>query len=76
MRFVEDLKYMDKDNMSKYLYRFSVRADLIYDIESNSEEEARKFLVKEGGLSITRDDILVEESDYEDAELVEERKLP
>ena len=53
-------------------FTFSVQASLMYDIEAKTEEEARKLLVKEGGLSILADDTIVEKSDYEMAELVDE----
>ena len=53
-------------------FTFSVPASLMYDIEAETEEEARKLLVQEGGLSILADDTIVEKSDYEMAELVDE----
>ena len=53
-------------------FTFSVPASLMYDIDAETEEEARKLLVKEGGLSILADDTLVDKSDYEMAELVDE----
>ena len=53
-------------------FTFSVQASLMYDIEAKTEEEARKLLVKEGGLSILADDTIVEKSDYEMAECVDE----
>ena len=53
-------------------FRFSVSASFIYNIEAKTEEEARKLLVKEGGLSILADDTLVDTHDYEIAELVDE----
>ena len=53
-------------------FTFNVPASLIYKIEAKTEEEARKLLVKEGGLSILADDTLVDKSDYEMAELVDE----
>ena len=53
-------------------FTFSVPASLMYDIEAETEEEARKLLVQEGGLSILADDTLVDTSDYEMAELVDE----
>ena len=42
------------------------------DIEAKTEEEARKLLVKEGGLSILADDTLVDTHDYEMAECIDE----
>ena len=53
-------------------FTFSVSASFIYNIEAKTEEEARKLLVKEGGLSILADDTLVDTHDYEKAELVDE----
>ena len=61
----------EKGNKMK-TFTFSVPASLMYDIEAETEEEARKLLVKEGGLSILADDTLVDKSDYEMAELVDE----
>jgi len=48
-------------------YKFSVPASLEYTVEANTEEEAHQKLVKEGGLSIERDAIIVDVSDYESA---------
>ena len=53
-------------------FRFIVPASFVYSIEAKTEEEARKLLVKEGGLSILADDTLVDTHDYEMAELVDE----
>ena len=53
-------------------FTFSVPASLMYDIEAETEEEARKLLVQEGGLSILADDTLVDIHDYKRAELVDE----
>ena len=53
-------------------FTFSVQASLMYDIEAKTEEEARKLLVKEGGLSILSDDTLVDTHDYEMAECIDE----
>ena len=53
-------------------FTFSVPASLMYDIEAETEEEARKLLVQEGGLSILADDTIVDVDDYEMAELVDE----
>ena len=41
-------------------------------IEAKTEEEARKLLVQEGGLSILADDTLVDTHDYEMAECIDE----
>ena len=61
----------EKGNNMK-TFTFNVPASLIYKIEAKTEEEARKLLVKEGGLSILADDTLVDTHDYEKAELVDE----
>ena len=53
-------------------FTFRVQASLMYDIEAKTEEEARKLLVKEGGLSILADDTLVDVHDYKRAECVDE----
>ena len=53
-------------------FRFGVSAVLTYTVEAKTEEEARKLLVKEGGLSILADDTLVDIHDYKRAELVDE----
>ena len=53
-------------------FTFSVQASLMYDIEAKTEEEARKLLVKEGGLSILADDTLVDVHVYKRAECVDE----
>ena len=53
-------------------FTFSVSASFIYNIEAKTEEEARKLLVQEGGLSILADDTLVDVHDYKRAELVDE----
>ena len=39
---------------------------------ADTKEEAHKLLIQEGGLSILADDTIVEKSDYEMAELVDE----
>ena len=53
-------------------FTFSVPASLIYKIEAKTEEEAHKLLIQEGGLSTLADDTIVEKSDYEMAECVDE----
>ena len=53
-------------------FTFNVPASLIYKIEAKTEEEAHKLLIQEGGLSILADDTIVEKSDYEMAECVDE----
>ena len=64
------LEERERKNMKTFT--FSVPASFIYNIEAKTEEEARKLLVQEGGLSILADDTLVDTHDYEMAELVDE----
>ena len=61
----------EKGNNMK-TFTFSVPASLIYKIEAETELKALKLLVEEGGLSILADDTIVEKSDYEMAECVDE----
>ena len=58
------------NNMKEF--KFGVSAVLTYTVEAKTEEEARKLLVKEGGLSILADDTLVDKMDYEMADLYDE----
>ena len=53
-------------------FTFSVPASLIYNIEAETELKALKLLVEEGGLSILADDTILDESNYEMAELIDE----
>ena len=53
-------------------FTFNVPASLIYKIEAKTEEEAHKLLIQEGGLSILADDTILDKSNYEMAELIDE----
>ena len=53
-------------------FTFSVPASLIYKIEAETELKALKLLVEEGGLSILADDTILDKSNYEMAELIDE----
>jgi hypothetical protein len=44
---------------------------MVYDIEAQSEEEAREILQKNGGHDI-KGEVLIEDMDYLDAYLVED----
>jgi len=50
-------------------YTFYVKCGYVYDIEANSEEEARKILVRDGGSEITGT-LCLEEEDYKNADLI------
>ena len=53
-------------------FTFSVPASLIYKIEAETELKALKLLVEEGGLRILADDTILDKSNYEMAELIDE----
>ena len=53
-------------------YLFSVPATLEYTVEADTEEQAHRKLIKEGGVTITYHDLLVERSDYESATCIDE----
>ena len=53
-------------------FTFSVPASLIYKIEAETELKALKLLVEKAGETSERGEILVDKSDYEMAELVDE----
>ena len=53
-------------------FTFNVPALLIYKIEAETELKALKLLVEEGGLSILADDTILDKSNYEMAELIDE----
>ena len=55
-------------------YIFSVPATLEYTVEADTEEQAHRKLIKEGGVTITYDDVLVKRNDYESATCIDERK--
>ena len=57
-------------------YTFSVSAELVYEIEADTQKEAEKILVEQGGYEITYDDLYVEEKDYKEANLISKEKLP
>jgi len=59
---------MTKESLETYT--FSVPCSMVYDIEAQSEEEAREILLKNGGIDI-QGEILIEYGDYLDAFLVE-----
>ena len=52
-------------------YKFEVPCSYVYDIKAKSEKEARKILIKEGGLSIGGELCEMDEREYRKAELIE-----
>lgn len=59
---------MKKESLETYT--FSVPCSMVYDIEAQSEEEARKLLLDRGGYSV-RGEIVIDGFDYQEAILVE-----
>ena len=57
--------------MKDKLYRFEVPCWYAYNIKAKSEKQARKILIKEGGLDIGGELCEMDERDYRKAELVE-----
>ena len=53
-------------------YRFEVPCWYAYNIKAKSEKQARKLLVKEGGLEIDGELCEIDESDYRKAKLIED----
>jgi len=52
-------------------YTFTVPCCYSYTIQAKSEEEARKILVKDGGINLSGELCGCETEDYKDAELEE-----
>ena len=50
-------------------YQFDVPCFYYYEINAESEEQARKILIEKGGIDI-EGDLLLEKGDYEQAKLV------
>ena len=57
--------------MKDKLYRFEVPCFYAYNITAKSEKQARKILIKEGGLEIGGELCEMDERDYRKAELIE-----
>tara|TARA_R100001509_G_scaffold15660_1_gene7991 strand:+ start:3799 stop:4293 length:495 start_codon:yes stop_codon:yes gene_type:complete len=58
----------------KKSYRFMVPCSYLYEVQAYSEHEARKKLIKEGGITIIGT-TCIERDDYFNAELVDEEEL-
>jgi len=52
---------------TKKTYQFFVPCSYYYEIEANTEEEARQILIERGGIDI-KGDLLIEADDYKKAE--------
>jgi len=52
-------------------YRFEVPCFYAYNIKAKSEKQARKILIKEGGLGIDGELCDLDESDYRNAQMIE-----
>ena len=50
-------------------YQFDVPCVYYYEIDAETEEQARKILIEKGGIDIDGD-LLLEQGDYEQAKLV------
>ena len=50
-------------------YQFDVPCVYYYEIDAETEEQARKILIEKGGIDIDGD-LLLEKGDYEQAKLV------
>tara|TARA_B100001029_G_C14768997_1_gene290139 strand:+ start:279 stop:476 length:198 start_codon:yes stop_codon:yes gene_type:complete len=54
---------------TKKTYQFDVPCVYYYEIDADTEEEARKILVEKGGLDLDGD-LCLDEEDYKEAQLV------
>ena len=54
---------------TKKTYQFDVPCVYYYEIDADTEEEARKILVDKGGLDLDGD-LCLDEEDYKEAQLV------
>jgi hypothetical protein len=55
--------------MKKKLFEFEVPCSFHYEIEANTEEEARKILIERGGIDIDGN-LCLEEENYKKAKLI------
>ena len=56
-------------NQTKKTFQFDVPCVYYYEIDADTEEEARKILVEKGGLTI-EGDLCLDEEDYKEAKLI------
>jgi|TARA_Y100000294_G_scaffold122082_1_gene113540 hypothetical protein len=55
------------------IYKFTVPCHYLYEIEADTEEQARKILQEQGGIDIAGE-LLIDEMDYRNADLIEEEE--
>lgn len=67
-------KITDKVKKEKY-FVFSVPTAYIYEIQAETEKEAREILVEHGGIDIHGDQCEMTSEDYENAELEQTYKM-
>lgn len=67
-------KITDKVKKEKY-FVFSVPTAYIYEIQAETEKEAREILVEHGGIEIHGDQCEMTSEDYENAELEQTYKM-
>ena len=64
--------YNDRWDLSKKnTYIFSVPATYVYNVDADSEEEARELLREKGGVDILGDLLEISDKDYRNADLEE-----
>lgn len=56
---------------TKKTYQFCVPCSYYYEIEANTEEEAREILIEKGGIDI-EGDLLILDDDYKKADCIGE----
>lgn len=56
----------------KKIYEFSVPCSYHYEIEAETEEEARQILIEKGGIDIMGE-LLISDEDYEKADCLTEK---
>ena len=63
--------YNNWDLSKKNTYIFSVPATYVYNVDADSEEEARELLREKGGVDILGDLLETSDKDYRNADLEE-----
>jgi len=56
---------------TKKTYQFCVPCSYYYEIEANTEEEARQILLEKGGIDI-EGELLIDINDYKNADCIDE----
>lgn len=60
---------MNSKNKKDKYFVFSVPATMVYEIQAETEEEAREILIEEGGINILGDLCNMTSEDYTQADL-------